>query len=158
MEGPAHHPPIGCDMSAAPDTAVERVAEYQRLFARALVGRERTADGIVFRLSAEDGIEAWVGDLADREKACCAFFTFTVTTVGAQVHWAASVVDDDIARAVLDELYSLPDTAGAGVDAVRDRFTGHGLRFVSGPSGGARLLPRPFDDGRAGHLQAAAGN
>jgi hypothetical protein len=145
MEGPAHHTPIVCDMSAAPDTAVERVAEYQRLFARALVGRDRTQDGIVFRFRAEDGIEAWVRDLADREKSCCAFFTFTVTTVGTQVRWAASVVDDDIARAVLDELYALPDTAGTGVDVVRDRFTGQGLRFVSEPSRTAAV-----SDGRAG--------
>ena len=74
--------PIVCDLSSAADTGPQRLAEYQRLFGQALVGRERTADGVVrFQLRADDGIEDWVRDLAAREKACCAFFDFTVTTV-----------------------------------------------------------------------------
>ena len=49
--------PIVCDMTDAPDTAVERIAEYQLLFEQHLVGRERTAHGIRFRLRADDGSE-----------------------------------------------------------------------------------------------------
>jgi hypothetical protein len=56
--------PIACDMTDAPDTAEERMAEYGRLFARSLTGRERTAGGIRFRFRAEDGVEAWVRDPA----------------------------------------------------------------------------------------------
>ena len=82
--------------------------------------------------------------------------TRTVTVVGAQVHWAASVVDDDVACAILDELYALPESAGAGVDAVRGRFTGRGLRFVSGPGGGAPHSWLPVEDGRQGHRSSAA--
>ena len=84
-------------------TGPQRMAEYGRLFAQALVGRERTAGGIRFRLRADEGVEAWVRDLAAREKACCPFFDFSVHTVGDEVHWDATVVDDDIARTILDE-------------------------------------------------------
>lgn len=101
-------PPIACDMTNAPDTGPERMAEYRRLFAETFVGRERTSAGIRFRLRAGQGIEDWVRDLAAREKACCPFFDFNVTTDGDEVRWEVSVVDDDLARAVLDEFYALP--------------------------------------------------
>jgi hypothetical protein len=125
MDQSAATPPIVCDMTTAPDTPAQRLAEYRRLFATALVGRDRTAAGIRFRFRAGDGarprdrdrdrVEAWVRDLAAREKACCAFFDFDVRTAGDEVHWYATVVDDDVARAVLEEFYALPD-AGARVD------------------------------------------
>src|SRR6266508_5993008 len=95
--------PIVCDMTSAPDTGPERMMEYQRLFTQALIGRERTADGIRFRLRAADGIEAWVRDLAAREKACCPFFDYSITTDGDEVRWDATVIDNDIARTILDE-------------------------------------------------------
>ena len=61
-------------MTDAPDTAIERLAEYEGLYTEALIGRERTDDGIRFRFRARPGLEEWVRDLAAREKACCAFF------------------------------------------------------------------------------------
>ncbi len=100
--------PIVCDMTDAPDTPAERLAEYQRLFATQLLARERTTAGIRFRLRADDGVEAWVRDLAAREKACCAFFDFDITRNDDTVLWDARVVDDDLARQVLEELYLLP--------------------------------------------------
>ncbi|HZB28629.1 MAG TPA: hypothetical protein VE465_00540 [Streptosporangiaceae bacterium] len=127
--------PIVCDMTTAPDTAAERIAEYRRLFTQALIGREKTARGIRFRFRAATGIEAWVRDLAAREKACCAFFDFTITTVEDQVLWDATVVDDDVARALLAEFYALPDTIGQGQQAPLDRFTGLGLRVIGDPAG-----------------------
>jgi hypothetical protein len=107
------NPAIACDMTSAPDTPAERLAEYGRLFTEHLVGRERTADGGArFRFRADDRVEVWVRDLAAREKACCAFFDFGVTRVGDEVIWNARVVDDEIARAVLNEFYDLPETVG----------------------------------------------
>ena len=58
--------PIACDMISAPDTPEERLAEYGRLFAHALVARERTADGVVFTFAAKPGVGAWAADLARR--------------------------------------------------------------------------------------------
>src|SRR4030095_10139014 len=56
--------PIVCDMSTAPDTGPQRLAEYDRLFSTPLLRRERRSDGIRFRLRADHGVEAWVWDLA----------------------------------------------------------------------------------------------
>jgi hypothetical protein len=106
---PTKATPIACDMTAAPDTPAERLAEYQRLFATHLVGRERVGDRIRFRFRNADGVEAWVRDLAAREKACCPFFDFQVGLVDTEVHWEAGVVDDDVAREILAEFYALPE-------------------------------------------------
>jgi len=110
-------PPIACDMSTATDTPADRLDEYRRLFAGFLVGRERSAAGIRFRFRGHPGIEAWVRDLAAREKACCAFFNVAVTTTDREVLWDVSVIDDDMARLILADLYRLPDVLavrGAG--------------------------------------------
>ena len=130
--------PIVCDMTDAPDIAVDRIAEYRNLFAAALIGRERTQDGIRFRFRAEPGIEDRVRDLAALEKACCAFFTFTVARHDDEVWWDSSVVDDDIARRILDEMFTLPDTAGDGVDALFRRFADDGLKVVINDDGTMR--------------------
>jgi hypothetical protein len=130
MNSPTGNIPIVCDMTTAPDTGSERVAEYQRLFSQALVGREKTAEGIRFRFRAEPGVEAWVRDLAAREKACCAFYDFTITAEGDQVRWDATVVDNDLAHALLAEFYALPDTIDQGAEATLARFTGLGLRVI----------------------------
>lgn len=136
MELPPADTPVMCDMTAAPDSPEQRLDEYHRLFARALISRERTdRGGVRFRLRAEEGIEPWVRDLAAREKACCAFFAFEVTNTGGEVVWDAEVIDDDTARAVLDEFYALTETASDGVGDLRDRFTSRGMAFV--PSGTA---------------------
>ncbi|MGH9117956.1 MAG: hypothetical protein ACRD0A_08795 [Acidimicrobiales bacterium] len=102
-------PPVVCDMTDAPDTPAERLDEYRRLFAHALIGRERTERGIRFRFRSDEVLEEWIRDLAARERACCAFFTFDVTVHGAELWWDARVIDDDAARAVLDGFYGLPD-------------------------------------------------
>jgi hypothetical protein len=123
-------PPIVCDLTDATDTAAERLAEYERLFLGVLIGRERVGDGIRFRFRAEPGVEAWVRDLAAREKACCAFFTFDINVHGDEVWMDASVVDHDVARQILDEYYHLPDKLADGAAALFERFSRQGLQIV----------------------------
>jgi hypothetical protein len=136
--------PIACDMTTARDTPDERMAEYDRLFARTFVGRERTSAGIRFRLRADEGVEAWVRDLAAREKACCPFYDFSIATVGTEVHWDVRVVDDDTARAVLDAFYDVPDTAAGGAHAMADRLTGLGFVITTDDTGTAtEVRPGP---------------
>ena len=125
--------PIACDMTDARDTPEERMAEYDRLFSQTFVGRERTPAGIRFRLRADDGVEAWVRDLSAREKACCPFFDFTVSTVGDELHWDIQVVDDDTARAVLDEFYDVPEAAAGGAQRMMDRLGGLGFEVTVRP-------------------------
>ena len=69
--------------------------------------RSRTATAISFRFRAGPGVEDWVRDLARREKACCAFFDFTVTAGGQEVRWDVTVADDEPARQVLAGFYRL---------------------------------------------------
>jgi len=139
MEISASATPIVCDLTDAADTAEERMAEYGRLFAQALTGRERTDEGIRLRFRADDGVEAWVRDLAAREKACCPFYDFEVSNTGGEVRWDVSVVDsvvdDDIARTLLDEYYHAPDTVADGVAGMKGRLNERGLAVTTNESG-----------------------
>jgi len=131
-------PPIVCDMTDAPDTAVERLAEYERLFTQSLIGRERTDEGVRFRFRNATGVEAWVRDLAAREKACCAFFSYAISVHDDEIWWDMTVVDDDLARQVLEEFYRLPDSLDEGADALLERFTGQGLQVMINEHGELR--------------------
>lgn len=134
MELPAADTPIVCDLSTATETPEQRLGEYQRLFGAALTGRERVGRNAVrFRLRADHGVADRVRDLAAREKACCAFFAFEITTSGDEVVWDAEVIDDDFARAVLDEFYALTEHVTHDAADLRDRFTERGLTFVNPP-------------------------
>ena len=117
-------------MTDSPETTEERLAEYRRLFGSDLIGRERTEAGIRFRFRSRDGLADEIRDLAAREKACCAFFDFDIREHGEEITWVASVVDDPIARQILDEYYALPDTLDASATALFDRFAENGLEIV----------------------------
>ncbi len=138
--------PIVCDMTDAPDTTEERLAEYRRLFGSELRSRERTDTGIRFRFGVRDGLADEVRDLAAREKACCAFFDFDVREHGDEITWDASVVDDPIARQILDEYYALPDTLDGSVADLFDRFADKGLEIVIDDDG----VLRPATDADLG--------
>ena len=96
--------PIACDMSSAPDTPGERLQEYERLFERALLQRERRPGAVVFRFRPE--ARAAVEDLARREAACCPFLGHRVE---AELIW--TITGDERAEAVLDAFHDLPDLA-----------------------------------------------
>jgi hypothetical protein len=131
----ADRPVIACDMTNAPDTPEERMAEYGRLFGQHLLGRERTAEGIRFRLRGDDGVQEWVRDLSAREKACCPFADFTVATVDGEVRWDITVVDDDTARAVLDEFYNVPENAADGIRGMERRLIDLGFTITTNDTG-----------------------
>ncbi len=119
---PKDGPKVVCDMTNAPDSAAQRLAEYALLFDSAFISRERTADAVRWRLHAAPGVEAWARDLAARENACCAFMTNAITVLDEQVLWDATTIDDPVARSVLDLFYDLPETRLSDVDAVHERF------------------------------------
>jgi hypothetical protein len=134
-------PAIACDLTDAADTAEERMAEYSRLFTQALAGRERTDEGVRLRFRADEGVEAWVRDLAVREKACCPFYTFAVSTTGGQVWWDISLVDgvadgeNSTARTLLDAYYYAPDYAADGVAGMTKWLAGEGFAVTTNESG-----------------------
>lgn len=140
--------PIVCDLTNAPDTAEERMAEYSRLFAQSLAGRERTEQGVRLRFRADDGIEAWVRDLAAREKACCAFYDFRVSAAAGEVRWDIGLVngiadgDRDLARTLLDEFYDAPDNVADGVADMKQRLARDGIAVITNESGTVMRLDR----------------
>lgn len=138
--------PIVCDMTDAPDTTEERLAEYRRLFGSDLIGRERTDTGIRFRFGVRDGLADEIRDLAAREKVCCAFFDFEIREHRDHITWDASVVDDPVARQILDEYYALPDTLDGSVADLFDRFADNGLEIVIDDDG----VMRPATDADLG--------
>ena len=98
--------PVACDMTTAVDTPDERLREYERLFERALVGRERRADSVVLTFRATD-VRAWVDDLVRREAACCPFVDYRVETVGDAVIWTTTNTNQ---RAGVDAMFDLVET------------------------------------------------
>jgi hypothetical protein len=131
MDIPPASTPVVCDMTTAPDTEEERIAEYRRLFGEALLGREHTTEGVRYRFRAAPGVEAWVRDLAAREKACCGFYGYEVSARGDEVIWDMAVPDNDAARALLDEFYALPDTLADPNADLGEQFTRHGLTVIT---------------------------
>lgn len=127
MTNPSNPQPLVCDMSTAPDTPQERMAEYQRLFEHALVGRERTADALSWRFAARAGVDAWIRDLAEREAACCPFFTYTVTADDAEVVFRVAAEPEPMPRAILDEMHALPERIADGLPGLLARLHEHGL-------------------------------
>ena len=147
-------PAIACDMTDAPDTADERMAEYDRLFTQALAGRDRTDDGVRLRFRADEGLEAWVRDLAAREKACCPFYTFAISTTGGEVWWDISLVDgvaDDehTARTLLDTYFYAPDYAADGVEGMTRWLAGQGFAVTPIESGMVMRFESTVADGAA---------
>lgn len=119
--------PIACDMTDASDTPQERLAEYARLFAHALIGRERNADGVVFRFTAKPGVIEWAADLVRREAACCPFFSYYLTAEGNDLVWRTTSQAGDATQAMLDEFHALPEHPGDGIEAYFMRLAERGV-------------------------------
>lgn len=135
MTTPSNPTPLVCDMTTAPDTPQERMAEYGRLFEHALTGRERTNDAAILRFTARAGVEAWVRDLANREAACCPFFDYTVTEHDGQVSYKIAGDNDPIVQSILDEFYQLPDHIGDGLAGLLHRLHDSGLDIQTNDDG-----------------------
>jgi hypothetical protein len=112
---------IACDMSTAVDTPEQRLNDYARLFADALVRRERHDGAVVFAFHSDVQTRARVEDLARREAACCPFVDYRVETVGDEIIWTISnpVAGEDrgSVEVMLEAFHELPDQAGATLAA-----------------------------------------
>ena len=138
--------PIACDMTGAADTADERLAEYGRLFAQALIGRDRTADAVEFAFAPKPGVAEWVADLAQREAKCCPFLSYRVAVhadrVVYTIVWPPSTDGGAATQPILDEIYAMPERLGDGMAGLLDRLAGHGLA-VAAPIPGRFALEAP---------------
>jgi hypothetical protein len=91
-------------------------------------------------LRADEGVQAWVADLAVREKACCPFYNFAVSVTGGEVWWDISLVDgaaDDehTARTLLDGYYYAPDYVAEGVAGMTRWLAGNNFAVTTNESG-----------------------
>jgi hypothetical protein len=102
---------IACDMSTAVDTPDQRLDAYRRLFADALLRRERHDGTVVFALRADPSTRATLGELVRREAACCPFVDYRVETVGDEIVWTitnpVTGADRGSVEAVLDAFHEL---------------------------------------------------
>jgi hypothetical protein len=151
------HAPIACDMTGAGDTAEERFAEYGRLFAHALVDRQRTGDAVIFSFAAKPGVTEWVADLARREAACCPFSKYDVTSDGHRIVWKTSSVAAPMVQAFLDEFHGLPDRIGDGLEGMFARLAERGLTITSPAAGHYEVDERKGASGLLGRVKAACG-
>ena len=88
-----------------------RLVEFDALFARGLKAQERLSP-TVLRWSLDRGVESEARNLTAREMACCSFFTFGFTAVGAAVQ-----VDVQVPPAQVKVLDELAARASAGLTA-----------------------------------------
>jgi hypothetical protein len=149
--------PLACDMTAAGDTADERLAEYARLFAHALCGRERTKDGLELRLTAKPGVADWVVDLARREAACCPFFSYRISFYADLITWHVSSQAGPVAQAILDEFYAGTERFADGMDAMLERLADRGVAISSPATGRYSLDERSPVPSVLGKIKTASG-
>ncbi|MEU7677152.1 hypothetical protein AB0C42_20355 [Micromonospora taraxaci] len=88
-----------------------RLAEFDDLFATALLAQQRLSP-TALRWRLDLAVEATARDLADRESACCSFFTFTITG-----DTEALRLDVQVPAAHVDVLDALAQRAAAGMTA-----------------------------------------
>jgi hypothetical protein len=128
---------IACDMSAAGDSPEQRLDEYGRLFADALIDRERRDRAVALVFRADPRIRATVEDLARREAACCPFFDYRVETISEKHVWTITNPinnnDRGAAEAMLEIFYELPDYASAASEGLRERLAARGVQLVEEP-------------------------
>ena len=75
-----------------------RIAEFDALFAEAVVGVQRVNDGCaVLELRPEPAVAARAADLAVRETQCCSFFQFAVIATGGRLTLEVTVPDTQAA-------------------------------------------------------------
>lgn len=135
MTTPATPAPLVCDMTTAPASPQQRMAEYGRLFEHALTGSDRTSDAVIWRFIARAGVEAWVRDLADREAACCPFLTYTVAEHDGEVTYQIAGDDDPMIHAILDEIQQLPGRIGDGLPGLLKQLKDVGLDVQANDDG-----------------------
>ncbi len=87
--------PVACSLTT--EGLAEQAGRWARLAARALTGRELTADGIRLGFRPEPGIEEELRALAAIETQCCPWATWTVQASATRVTLDVRATGDGIA-------------------------------------------------------------
>jgi hypothetical protein len=98
--------PIACTLTS--ESAGARLEEWRQFLAR-WTGAAEHASALALRVQLNGSPEALEGavDLARREKACCAFFEFSIE-VEADASWLSVKVPPDAADVLADFVSLLP--------------------------------------------------
>jgi hypothetical protein len=98
--------PIACTLTA--DAMVDRLAEWRAVFSTMVEKVERHEHQATLTLSGGRDALLTVVDLAEREKACCSFFEFSIELEGfdARLHVEVPAEADQI---LTDLLSLLPE-------------------------------------------------
>lgn len=101
-----------------PADRAQRTADFQALFSRGFVGRERSASGVQWTLRAVPGVDEESRRLAALEERCCDGIRFRIRSEGDVVHW--DIDGPHAAAATLEVLFDLPIKvmSDEGADAV----------------------------------------
>jgi hypothetical protein len=87
-------PVIACTLSSG--ELEERRRRWRDLIERALTGRVETAEGVRLLFSPRPGVERELRELAELERACCAFAGFDVIASRDRVVFEASAPPDGV--------------------------------------------------------------
>ena len=98
--------PAGCSLPTAEQPL--RVAEFDELFSRDVVGLARPAGNVLsLGVRPDPEVAARAADLAVREAGCCSFFTFDITRSGPDL----VTLDVRVPAAHVDVLDALAERA-----------------------------------------------
>jgi hypothetical protein len=106
--------PIACTLTA--EAAHDRLDEWRQFFTRSVTAMERTsARNVRFQLSESTSARRDAADLAQREKACCSFFEFSLE-LEASGWWLVVRVPPDAAPVLAEFASLVPDSLRASVE------------------------------------------
>lgn len=101
---------LGCSTSG--DELLSIAQTFRAAVRDGLVGRSRTATGIRFHVHEAPEVLGALQEFVRREKACCPFFDFDITSHGPQVQ--LDIGGPPEARPLLDLLFQLAEPAEPG--------------------------------------------
>lgn len=98
---------LGCSTSG--DDLLNIAQTFRSAVRSGLVGRTRTATGVRFRVREGPEVIAALREFVRREKACCPFFDFDISSHGSEVQ--LDIEGPPEARPLLDLLFQLAEPA-----------------------------------------------
>ena len=96
---------LGCSTSG--DELLGIAQTFRAAVRGGLVGRTRTASGVQFRVREAPEVVGALQEFVHREKACCPFFDFDISSMGAEVR--LDIEGPPEARPLLDLLFQLAE-------------------------------------------------
>ncbi len=107
--------PIACTLS--PGEASDRVEEWRRFLGSSVEASERTsARQLRLRLNPSSDVLVDAVDLAQREKACCAFFEFSIQ-IERDAQWLVVGVPTEASSILSDFARLLPSVSTSDASA-----------------------------------------